>query len=178
MKKILVVIVAMFTLTISAREFKDIATAQGAQINRVSNDDITLELPKFVFSYTNTRIQIHFRNPQHDKLVSNGYQLHFIVNGNDQLVQFDSEGTGSLLCTFKGDNKLTVLFEDASFTQELSVISIWYMVLPLVALFAFLGYKLTFNRRKLKVVSQNSEAETFIKNSSLKIVKEEEEVLV
>ncbi|HXB41154.1 MAG TPA: hypothetical protein VNZ49_11480 [Bacteroidia bacterium] len=178
MKRFLFVIVSVFTLSaLNAREFKDVASAQAAQINRVSNDDITLELPRFVFSHTNTKIAIKFKNPVHDKLVSNGYKLHFIVNGGDQLVEFDQQGAGNLNCVFKADNKLSVLFENASFTKELSVISIWYMVLPLVGLFLFLGYRLAFARRKMKIVSTNKNGENAaqpLKASNLKVVKEEE----
>jgi len=180
MKKIMLVLAAFVTLSINAREFKDVVSAQAAQVNRVSNEDLVLELPRFVFSHTNTKINIHFKNPMHDKLSSNGYKLHFIVNGNDQLVQFDQSGSGSLACTFKADNQLTVLFEDASLKEEISVISIWYMVLPLVGLFLFLGYKLTFSKKKFTVIPSengNSHKAEMARNSNLKLVREEEEVL-
>jgi hypothetical protein len=182
MKKIFVVLVSVLALSLSAREFKDVINAQAAQIERVSNEDVLLELPKFVFSHTNTKIGVRFKNPMHDKLVSNGYKLHFIVNGNDELVQFNQDGTGNITCTFKADNKLNVLFEDVNFTRELSVISIWYLILPLVGLFLFLGYKLTFSRRKMTVITNNTgvseqKADPAVK-SNLKLVKEEEEVLV
>lgn len=180
MKKILIGLVSFIAFAVSAREFKDASTAQGAQIDRISNADLSLVLPRFVFSYTNTKIAIRFKNPQHDKLVKNGHQLHFIVNGEDQLVQFDQDGVGLLTCTFKDGNRLSVLMEDAALTEHVSVISIWYIILPLLGLFGFLGYKLTFSRKKLKVVSNNEtdEGETFVKTSSLKLVKNEEEVLV
>lgn len=182
MKKIFVVLVSVLALSVSAREFKDVINAQAAQVNRVGNDDIQLELPKFVFSHTNTKIAIRFKNPIHDKLVSNGYKLHFIVNGTDELVQFDQDGAGSITCTFKADNKLNVLFEDVNYTRELSVISIWYLVMPLVGLFLFLGYKLTFSRKKMTVITNREvaehKAEMAVKSSNLKLVKEEEEVLV
>lgn len=180
MKKILVVLVSLLTLSIAAREFKDAPTPQGAQIDRISNADLSIELPRFVFSYTNTKIAIRFKNPLHDKLVKNNRQLHFIVNGEDQLVQFDADGVGQLTCTFKASNQLTVLLEDASFAREVPLISIWYMILPLVGLFLFLGYRLMFAGRKLKVVShqQSVEADGFVKTSNLKLVKNEEEALV
>jgi len=181
MKKVLIILVSLLTLSISAREFKDIASAQAAQINRVGKEDIQLVLPRFIFSHTNTKITIKFKNPAHDKLVSNGYKLHFIVNGNDQVVEFDQEGEGSVTSIFTSDNKLSVLFEDASFTEELSVISIWYMVLPLAGLFLFLGYRLTFSRKKMTLVSNrdvtSQKASLAGKVSNLKLVKEEEEVM-
>lgn len=180
MKRILVVLISLFTLSTIAREFKDASTAQGAQIDRITNADISLELPRFVFSYTNTKIAVRFRNAMHDKLVANGRALHFIVNGEDQVVEFDHDGVGQLTCTFKGDNKLTVLLEDASFARQVPVISIWYMILPLLCLFLFLGYKLVFAKTKLRVVAQQEGAgdEAFIKTTNLKLVKNEEEALV
>ncbi len=182
MKRILLVVVSFFVFTtLNAREFKDVASSQAAQINRVDNNDFVIELPRFVFSHTNTKIGIKFKNPAHDKLVSNGYKLNFIVNGADQLVEFDQNGTGNLSCTFKADNKLSVLFEDASYVKELSVISIWYMVLPLMGLFLFLGYRLAFSKKKFTVVSSNEVSEEEFKKSGktsrLKVVTEEEEVL-
>lgn len=180
MKKIVIILVSLFTLSTHAREFRDAATAQGAQIDRITNADLALELPRFVFSYTNTKIAIRFKNPLHDKLVKNGRALHFIVNGADQLVQFNADGVGQLTCTFKGDNRLAVYIEEASFNQKVSVISIWYMIMPLVGLFLFLGYKLTFPRKKLKVVTNNEpeERESFVQTTSLKVMKNEEEALI
>lgn len=183
MKKVLVVLVCFLALTISAREFKDAINAQAAQIERVDNGDLAIELPRFVFTHTNTKINIRFKNAQHDKLVSNGYKLHLIVNGADQLVQFDQSGVGSMTCTFTADNRLTVLFENASFTQEVAVISIWYMILPVVLLFLFLGYKLAFARKKLTVITSDEVAEAeekmdvYGRASNMKVVREEEEAL-
>lgn len=186
MKKILIVLVSFLALSLNAREFKDAAiSAQAAQVNRVDNEDISVELPRFIFTHTNTKINIRFKNPMHDKLVSNGYKLHFIVNGEDQPVQFDQAGVGSVTCTFANDNKLTLLFENASFSQEVPVISIWYMVLPIVVLFLLIGYKLTFARRKMTVITNNEVVETEQKmdvysraSANLKLVKGEEEALV
>jgi hypothetical protein len=185
MKKILLVLVSVLALSVSAREFKDVISAQAAQVNRVDNEDLAIELPRFIFSHTNTKINIRFKNPMHDKLVSNGYKLPFIVNGTDQLVQFDQAGVGSIACTFTNDNKLTLLFENASFSQEVPVISIWYMVLPIVVLLLVIGYKLAFSRKKLTVITSTEVVEAEQKRevyaratSNMKVVKSEEEVLV
>lgn len=181
MKKIVVLLISFLTLSVTAREFKDVISAQAAQVNRVNNEDFSVELPRFVFSHTNTRIQVKFKNPMHDKLVSNGYKLNFIVNGADQVVEFGQDGVGNITYTFKADNKLSILFEDASYTQDISVISVWYMILPLVGLLLFLGYKLAFTRRKLTVVSNREvtehKAEVVVRASGMKLVKEEEEAL-
>ena len=179
MKKLVLAVVIILASTITnAREFKDLASARASLINRVGNDDITLELPRFVFSHTNTKISVKFKNPAHDKLVNNNYKLHFIVNGSDQVVEFDHAGAGSISCTFKADNKLSVLFEDVSFAKEVSVISIWYVVLPLAALFLFLGYRLAFSKKKFTVISnkdaEQEETSGGKKNSNLKVVREEE----
>jgi len=182
MKRIVLLFVSLLTLvSASAREFKDIISAQASQVNRVDNQDLDLELPKFIFSHTNSRVIVKFKNPAHDKLVSNNYKLHFIVNGNDQLVEFDHEGLGNITCTFNADSKLTVLFENASFTKNISVISIWYMVLPLAGLFLFLAYRVAFAKKKMTLITNKDVTERKIdatqKSGGLKIVKEEEELL-
>lgn len=180
MKKFLVLFAVILTLSVSAREFKDVISAQAAQVNRVNNDDMSMELPRFVFSHTNTKVTIRFKNPIHDKLISNGYKLNFIVNGSDQLVAFDQAGVGSFTHTFKKDDQLNIFFEDASFNQEISVISIWYMVLPLFGLLLFLGYRLAFSRKNMTLITNREvieQANTSRKAGSLKLVKEEEEVL-
>lgn len=176
---LLVALVLLSAFSIQAREYKDAASLQGAQINRIGNEDISIELPRFIFSYTNTKITIRFKNPNHDKLTANGRRLNFIVNGTDRMVEFDAEGAGMVSYTFKGDDKLNVLFEDASFNKEVSVISIWYVVLPFACLVLFIGYKLAFARKKLKVVAKNAagDEEKRSVKPTMKVVKEEAELV-
>lgn len=187
MKKIIlsfVLLFSLFTITIHAREFVDPSSDAYKQMNRVNNSDITFEYPRFIFSHTNTVITMKFKDARHPKLEANNYKLHFIVNGNDQLVQFDKNGVGTFSTAFTNSNKLNVLFEDASYNMQMPVISIWYMILPLGGLLVFLLYKIAFSKKGLTVVSKIDVTEKHIENSEtkFKIVniksREEEEILV
>jgi hypothetical protein len=159
MNRILLTLTLICSIALlQAREYVDATYAQTSQVSRVGNDDIYFELPQFVFSHTNTSIVIKFKNPNHDKLRSNNNKLHFIVNGDDQLVEFDKNGTGTITTTFKNGDRLSVLFEDVAYNMQLPVISIWYILIPLGALLSFIVYKIVSNARqarpssKLKVV--------------------------
>ena len=155
-------------------------------MNRVNNEDLDFDLPQFIFSHTNTSIIVKFKNPVHDKLVANNYKLHFIVNGNDQLVEFDKNGVGTLTTTFASDNKLSVYLENVAYNAQIPVISIWYMLLPLAGLLFFLVYKIAFGK-KVGTLSISKKEVTekkinFPANAKFKIVNiratEEEEILV
>lgn len=184
MKRILLVLIFLLSLVTSqAREFVDPISNQSKQISRVNNNDILFEFPQFIFSYTNTLFTVKFKDVNHPKLVANNNRLHFIINGNDQLVTFDKNGEGTVSCTFKSNNKLSVLFEDVSYNMQMPVISIWYMVLPLGGLLLFLMYKIAFSKKSTSF-SKKEITETkigFAKKSNLKVVsrrEEEEEILV
>ena len=172
-------LLSSFALTLQAREFIDPASTAYKQMTRVNGNDLTFEFPQFIFSHTNTVITVKFKDAEHPKLATNNNMLHFIVNGDDQLVHFDKNGVGTISCTFKADNKLSVLFEDATYNKQLSVISIWYILLPLGGLLLFLIYKITFSTPGLSI-SKKDITERKIK-SNLRIVsrqEKEEEVLV
>lgn len=170
-------VIALSVSLVSAKEFKEHGSLQGAQIDRVSKADLNIELPRFIFSHTNSKVVITFKDPSHDKLSANGRRLHFIVNGNDQVVEFDADGKGSFLYTFVSENKINILYEDAAFNIPVSVIPVWYMILPLVALFVFLGYRLVFTQKKLKVVHTNKQPGNEEGTGRLEVVREEEEAL-
>jgi hypothetical protein len=179
MHKILLTVLLAFSLiTIEARELVDPASAEAKQISRVNNNDVSFEFPHFIFSHTNTVFIVKFKDPNHAKLATNNNRLHFIVNGNDQLVEFDKNGEGKVSCTFKNSNKLSVLFEDVSYNVQMPVISIWYMLLPLGGLLLFLMYKIAFSKKSLSMSKKEVTGKKI--ESNLKVVsrkEEEEEVL-
>ncbi|MGZ3902521.1 MAG: hypothetical protein ACXVC6_02410 [Bacteroidia bacterium] len=183
MKKVLLALLFFTTLTVTqARELIDPVSNDSKQISRVGNNDITFEFPQFIFTHTNTSFTVKFKDPDHPKLAMNNSRLHFIVNGNDQLVTFDKKGEGTLTAVFKGNNKLSVLFEDVSYNTEMSVISIWYMILPLGALLLFIMYKIAFGKKNVtlsKVEITERIIDTTVRKPNLKVVRNvEEEALV
>jgi len=184
MNKVVLAVVFFFSLfALQAREFNDPTSKQVIETNRVNNEDVSFEFPHFIFSHTNTVIGIKFKDANHPKLAANNNKLHFIVNGSDQLVEFDKNGAGTVSCTFKGSNKLSVLFEDVTYNMQMPVISIWYMVLPLGGLLLFLIYKIIFSKQGLSISKKEITERkiNFSKKSHLRVVsrrEEEEEVLV
>lgn len=184
MKRIVLVVAFLFSIVaLQSRELIDPVSSQSKQISRVNNNDISFEFPHFIFSHTNTVFTVKFKDPKHPKLVSNNNRLHFIINGNDQIVEFDKNGEGAVSCTFKSSNKLSVLFEDVSYNMQMPVISIWYIIVPLGALLLFLMYKIAFGKKSVSISKREvTERKIFpVRKSKLKVVsyrEEEEEVLV
>jgi hypothetical protein len=162
MKKILYVFVLLISFNVRARQLEEtVKPAESFQSNRVSNADVSFQLPKYIFTYTNTRIIVKFNNPNSLKLINNNYELDLIVNGTNQKVVFDNNGVGNFYYTFKNDNALQILLEDVNYTVQPSVISIWYIISPLVAVLLFFSYRVILMRRKNKtpklVVKRNLE---------------------
>jgi hypothetical protein len=155
MNRLIAAVVFFFlSLVISGREYPIVADKTST--GRLANEDIYFEYPHFIFSHTHTFITIKFKNPNHAKLRANDYKLRFIVNGDDQQVEFDKNGAGTLSATFTSHNKLSVALEDVTYNMELPVISIWYMLLPIILLLLALGYKIVTVNRGLRVLKKDS----------------------
>ena len=149
MKKIFYVFVFLISCNINARQLEEVAKKQeGNQIQRVANSDVTFQLPRFIFTYTNTRIIVKFNDPNNSKLKDNNYQLTFIVNGVDQKVFFDHNGVGNFYFTFRDHQAINVLIEDISYAIQPSIIPIWYILAPLIALLLFFVYKVVIALRR------------------------------
>lgn len=152
MKKILYVFVLLFSLNTVARQLEEtVKPSESVQVNRVSNADVSFQLPRYIFSYTNTRVIVKFNNAANAKLLNNNYQLDLIVNGTNQQVVFDNNGVGSFYYTFKNDKALQILIDDVNYSVQPSVISIWYIICPLLFVFSFFGYRIFSARKKNKV---------------------------
>jgi hypothetical protein len=143
MKKVLYVFIFLVSYNINALPLEDAARKQeSTQINRITSNDVTLQLPRFIFTYTNTRVIVKFNDPANSKLKDSNYQLNFIVNGMDQKVVFDNNGIGSFYYTFTTNHALNILMEDLNYTVQPPLISIWYMLAPLISLLLFFVYKI------------------------------------
>ncbi len=116
-------------------------------INRIGNSDLDVTLPNYVFTNTNTKIQLQFKDAKNIKLTENNYSLRFIVNGEDIAVKFDEKGTGIINYTFVSNSGLSIYFEDFKYESTLNVISIWYVIIPIALLGFLLGFKLMKRKR-------------------------------
>ena len=183
MKKVLCVLVLFISSLVSARPIEEGVKYTGGQIKRLSNMDVNFQLPRFIFSNTNTKIIIKFNNPDNYKLTANDRELTFIVNGDEQKVLFDDKGVGNFYYTFKGSNELQILLEDINYTAQLEIISIWYIVSLLAIILLFLVYRIILSVKKSKtpnmVVKHNTEAlieDIHPIKSTLKVVRIKEPV--
>jgi len=186
MRKILFVFVLFISGMLNARQLEENAkNSQNTQINRIGDGDISFQLPRFIFNYTNTRVVVKFNNPNHSKLRENNYELNFIVNGTDQKVVFDENGVGNFYYTFRNNSSLQILMEDLNYTIQPPVISIWYIIAPLLGLLLFFMYKIFSSVRNNKtsrlVVSRNiiddndRDLKTFTSTLKVVSVKERDE---
>ena len=187
MKKFLYIFVLLVSFNVKARELEEVVKpVETIQSNRINNTDVSFQLPQYIFTYTNTRVVVRFNNHNNPKLVSNNYELDLIVNGVNQKVVFDNNGIGNFYYTFKGDNTLQILIEDVNYTVQPYLISIWYIISPLVMVLLFFTYRAMLVRKKGKtpklVVKRNLETitpQTKLYEPTLNVVKvrelEEEE---
>ena len=184
MKRILYILTLLVSLNMQARPLDEAAKPiETIESNRISNADVSFQLPRCIFTYTNTRIIVKFTNPNNLKQVNNNYELDLIVNGTNQKVIFDNNGIGNLYYTFKNDKALQILIEDVNYSVQPSVISIWYIVAPLLITLLFFVYRIATTLKKNKtpklIVTRNLEpTEPEIKQypSVLKVVRIKEEV--
>src|ERR1700752_4139979 len=109
MKKVLCVLILLTSYVLQANPSDETERKTGGEISRLNNEDVSIQLPHFIFSHTNTRVVVKFANAKNYKLTANNRTLNFIVNGNEQPVVFDEQGVGSFYYTFKAGNELKVL---------------------------------------------------------------------
>ena len=122
-------------------------TISAFSINRLGNNDIDIIMPSFVFSNTITKIQLQFKDPDNLKLINNEYIIPFIINGEEMNVKFDGKGTGTIDYTLIDKSDLSIYCEDSKYESKLHLISIWYILFPLILLSTFLIYKIKNNRK-------------------------------
>ncbi|HKC69259.1 MAG TPA: hypothetical protein VKG26_13570 [Bacteroidia bacterium] len=187
MKKILYAFVLLLSFNVKARELQETANpVESVQSNRITNADVSFQLPKYIFTYTNTRVVVKFNNPNSPKLLNNNYQLDLLVNGTNEKVIFDNNGVGNFYYTFKNDEALQILIDDVNYSVQPPLISVWYIVSPLLLVLLFFGYriisakeknktpKLTVKRNFEKVETQNEIYEPRLKLVRVKELEREE----
>jgi hypothetical protein len=153
MKKLfLPLFVVYFSLTAFSKNFEESQTKEttAGAAHRISNASLSVKVPRYIFSGLNTNIDLVFTNPSDEKLAANNNDLYFIINGEDTKVHFDQNGVGTFNHTFGENENLSIYFEDFNYSATLHIIPIWYVVVPVGLLVAFLGFKLARSGRKSK----------------------------
>ncbi len=154
------------SFTLFGRQPGESAGIPMQEINRVSNADLKLEFPRFIFTHTQSKIIVSFENPKNAKLLANNRELHFIVNGEDRALQFDAQGKATLIYVFRDNNEFNILFEDAVFRFTLPVLSIWIPITPLLLLMLFLPLYILKIRKKKSVPSDSSKSAAIVEEAS------------
>jgi len=160
MKKILFSLVALtLSFTVVSKDFKELITKDATTNNstaRIDNSALEVKVPKYIFSGLNTNIELAFNNPNDPKLVENNYELFFIVNGTDVKVNFNKNGIGTFAYSFTDSNKLTIYFENFSYSETLHIIPLWYILTPVGLLVLFLAYKLVRSGKKNMAIDREA----------------------
>ncbi|MFL5753214.1 MAG: hypothetical protein ACJ76F_07400 [Bacteroidia bacterium] len=178
------------TSSLYSRDMQDseVITVQNASgIYRVNNSDIDIHLPNYIFSNSNTKIAVQFKDANNPKLEENNRKLSFIVNGTDVPLTFDEKGLAYIHYTFRSGDDLNIYFEDFRYISSIRVIPIGYVVGPIALIVALLAYRMMKTKKKKKSLDTGTEKEkentTWTAGSKKetkldikKVVEEEEEV--
>ena len=106
-------------------------------IARINNDDIEVSIPLVIFSFSDAEIKLKFKNPQHTRLLLNKNKINFIINGEEKQLDFVN-GEASFKKKFDNDKVLTIFIEEFSYNHNLTVFSIWSIILPIAAIIALI----------------------------------------
>lgn len=120
--------------------------SEGRTIKRISNKDVAVTLPSFVFDFKETEISIRFADAQNEKLKLNNNNIHFIINGEDKVLTFVN-GEAKLNMTFTEATTLSIYAEDFSFEKNINPIPLWIIAGPLI-LVLVLGLTFSLLRRR------------------------------
>jgi hypothetical protein len=172
MRKIQVFIFCLvIVINLQAKDYNDLLAEQkhnASVIHRIGNSDLSVTLPDFIFENTNTKIELQFADADNSKLIENNYQLFFILNGQEIPVQFDKKGHGVLVHSFSSGENANLMFEDFSFSRQLSIISLWMIGAPVGFVFLLIVLRLLNQRAKNKTARNNKLRIEAKKNSPAK----------
>jgi hypothetical protein len=102
-------------------------------IDRISNDDVEINVPSPVFSFSEAEIKIKFNNPEHTKLLLNKNRIEFIVNGETKILNFVN-GEAGFKHSFANDKNLSIFVEDLSYSTYVTVYPLWAIIIPLAVI--------------------------------------------
>jgi hypothetical protein len=106
-------------------------------IDRISNDDVNINISSPVFSFSNAEVKIRFNNPEHTKLLLNKNVIEFIVNGESKVLNFVN-GEASFKHRFDKSNSLNIYVEDLSFSKYVTVYPLWAIIIPIAVILLYL----------------------------------------
>lgn len=110
-------------------------------IERIDNEDIEVSIPSIVFPFSDVDVKLRFKNPQHTRLLFNKNKITFIINGDEKLLNFIN-GEVRFKKKFDQDKVLAIFAEGFSYNQEITVISLWTILSPIVLLLSLIVFLL------------------------------------
>lgn len=117
-------------------------------IARIKSNDIEVTVPSVIYTFIETDIKLKFKNPEHTRLLYNNNKISFIINGEDTILSFTNGE-----CTIKkkfttSDDAITIYTEEFSYRNNITPISLWYIIAPVLLLIALIVFLIV--RRKNK----------------------------
>ena len=143
MKKIflfLLVVASFGSLSVSAKTDNEepLEEVDGSiVIDRISNDDIQVILPSMIFSFSDVDVKLKFKNPGHTKLLLNKNKIEFLINGEITVLEFVN-GEASFKHKFDKSKSLSILVEDFSYDQKVTVYPLWAILIPVILIVLFI----------------------------------------
>jgi uncharacterized protein YhbP (UPF0306 family) len=109
-------------------------------IARIKSDDIEVTIPSVIYTFLDTEIKLKFKNPEHTRLLYNNNKVGFIINGDDTILSFVNGE-----CTIKkqfstSDKAITIYAEEFSYRNNITPISLWYIIVPVLLLIGLIAF--------------------------------------
>lgn len=118
---------------------------QSVQVDRITNSDIEVQMPNYVLKGNYAEVKLKFVSATHPKLVLNYGIINFIINGADIPVAF-TNGEAVIPIKFSDSNSLSIYIDDFSFERNITIISLWMIVIPSLLMLAVILW--AYFRRK------------------------------
>ena len=117
-------------------------------IARIDSDDIEVTVPSVIYTFTDTEIKLKFINPEHTRLLYNNNKVNFIINGEDEILSFVN---GECVITKRfttSDESIAIYTEEFSYKHNITPISLWYIILPVVAVIGLILFVIVRKKHK------------------------------
>ncbi|MES2139079.1 MAG: hypothetical protein V4511_05185 [Bacteroidota bacterium] len=108
-------------------------------IERIDNDDIEVSIPSIIFPFNDVDVKLKFKNPNHTRLLFNKNKITFIINGEEKPLNFVN-GEVSFKSKFDKDRVLAIFVEEFSYNHEITVISLWTILSPIILVLALIVF--------------------------------------
>ena len=110
-------------------------------IDRISNEDVQVTIPSFIFTFSDAEIRIKFKNPNHTKLLLNKNKVEFLINGEPMMLEFVN-GEASFKHRFDKSKTLSIFAEDFSWSTNVTAYPLWAMLVPVILIILLIARRM------------------------------------